>query len=167
MSLTTRLGKGSKLTIQEMDENLNYLDGRSNTLDGRVDSADSLISGLTANSLIGYPMPFGSFSGKYENTDSGWVYTLNAEDAGKIILTDNDETNVSIIIPFKLGAADSSRTKFIRTGTGTVQITLESEDSSKLRSKNNDRFISVRYGQVELIYRKTEEYFLFGDLSAS
>ena len=46
MPLTLRQTKGSKLTIQEMDDNLTYLEGLINDVDSRVSSAQGDISDL-------------------------------------------------------------------------------------------------------------------------
>jgi hypothetical protein len=69
MSLVTRTGKGSKLTISEMDGNLTYLEGLA-------------LSGANQDIVIIY-------------TKTGLTYQLTSDDMGKYILF-NTGTTISI-----------------------------------------------------------------------
>jgi hypothetical protein len=81
MSLTTREGKGSKLTIQEMDGNLTYLQANG-FVDGqytRIEPSLGIIEGEIDDTITYDPKPFSNAStGTYTVTPT----TLTGEGAG-------------------------------------------------------------------------------------
>ena len=156
MPLVLRETKGEKLTIAEVDGNFTYLNDSITDLSGSVQP-------LVEAAELGHPLTIARIK-DYKPGDGAPTYTLTDQDAGKLILTDNEETNVVISIPIKLSNSPFI-TKFIRTGTGTVQI--YGQVGVTVNSKNGHLFISSQYGQAELISNELEEYFLIGDLSAS
>lgn len=163
MPLILREIKGSKLTIQEMDGNLTYLNDGIEFGQDNLNSLANSVQLIAGKVNLGYPMDTTMIK-KYITGDAGLFYILTSEDLGKLILTNNEESNVKIIVPAGLIKGDTI-IKFIRTGTGTVQI--YGENGVSIDSKNGDNYISLTYGYAELISYGSDTYFLIGDLSAS
>ena len=164
MPLVLRETKGEKLTIAEVDGNFTYLNNGIEAGQDNLNSLASTVQPLIENKAVGYPLNFKLIKG-YKSGEAGLAYTLIGEDSGYVLLTENEESTVSIIVPNELFKGDFV-IKMIRTGTGTVE--LVGEQGVTINSKNGHLFISSQYGQAELLYyAKESQFFLIGDLSAS
>jgi hypothetical protein len=160
MPLITRQDKGDKLTIQEMDGNLTYLEQYSINLSEEIGIVDETVGNLSGQvaGLIGYPYSVRDLSYKFGN------YTLTYEDLGKLLLSGNQEANVTITIPTSIEFIEGDTITIIRTGEGTVQIITE--EGGTIFSSGNKRFIANTYESVKIICTESA-FFLLGDLSIS
>jgi hypothetical protein len=163
MPLITRQDKGDKLTIQEMDGNLTYLEQYSINLSEEIGVVDETVGNLSGEvaGLIGYPYSVIAL------TDSDYKfgnYSLTYGDLGKLLLSGNQEANVTITIPTSIEFIEGDTITIIRTGAGKVQIITG--EGGTIFSSGNKRFIANTYESVKIICTRSE-FFLLGDLSIS
>jgi hypothetical protein len=94
-------------------------------------------------------------------------YTLTLPDNGKLIKV-NSTSNLEITIPAQASAAFpiGSRLEVMRYGTGEVSIVAASGSGVTIRSKNNNKKISVQYSGAMLTKIGSDEWHLIGDLKA-
>jgi hypothetical protein len=94
-------------------------------------------------------------------------YTLALPDNGKLIKV-NSTSDLEITIPAQASAAFpiGSRLEVMRYGTGEVSIAAASGSGVTIRSKNNNKKISVQYSGAMLTKIGSDEWHLIGDLKA-
>jgi hypothetical protein len=94
-------------------------------------------------------------------------YTIALHDVDKLIRV-NSTSDLEVTIPaaasvnFPIG----SRLEVIRYGTGEVSIVAASGSGVTIRSKNNNKKISVQYSGAMLTKVDSDEWHLIGDLKA-
>jgi hypothetical protein len=94
-------------------------------------------------------------------------YTIALNDVDKLIKV-NSSSDLEVIIPAQASAAFpiGSRLEVIRYGTGEVSIVAASGSGVTIRSKNNNKKISVQYSGAMLTKIGSDEWHLIGDLKA-
>jgi len=128
MTLITRQGKGSKLTIQEMDGNLEYLDEASFPFTGSAEISGSLTVALPIPGKDNFT--FDISTGKNVYTDLPFV-GVNFTGSGLVILGEEDSnmgkasmlnsSNTILTIPTIGGAAFSQSVAAFTLNTGSIE----------------------------------------------
>jgi len=114
---------------------------------------------VTTGNLVGM-LDYVSFNRQTSN------YTLVLEDAGKIVEMNVATANTGYI-PLNSSVAFRTGTKIdiVQYGAGVTTIT-GSSTSVTIRTANNWYKINARYGVASLVKVGTDEWYLFGNLSA-
>lgn len=93
-------------------------------------------------------------------------YTLQASDAGKVIITNiNSGTNV-ITVPLQSSATFEDNARIDILQIGSVQTTISPASGVTINSKYGNKKLSVQYSAGTLIKLSDDNWVLIGDLTA-
>lgn len=93
-------------------------------------------------------------------------YTLNASDAGKVVVT-NVSTGTNVItVPLQSTAGFAANTRIDILQIGSVQTTISPAVGVTINSKYNNKKLSVQYSAATLIKIADNSWVLIGDLTA-
>lgn len=120
-----------------------------------------------ADGAVGDTGPTGADSDTLVTTNTQTAsYTLVLTDRNKIVEIDNAlartvtvPTNASVAFPI------GSQIMLVRGGAGTVQILASG--GVTVNASNGNSFLQFQYSGATLVKKATDEWWLFGDLSAS
>jgi hypothetical protein len=92
-------------------------------------------------------------------------YTIAGSDIGRLIEMDSGSAN-TLTIPTNASVPIPLDARFTVTQYGAGQTTFASGSGVTVRSRSNFTKISARYGFANLVKIGTDEWYLYGDLSA-
>lgn len=93
-------------------------------------------------------------------------YTLQASDAGKVIITNISSGTNIITVPTQMSATFADDAKIDILQIGSVQTTINPESGVTINSKYGNKKLSVQYSAATLIKISDDNWILIGDLTA-